>query len=828
MKKPNYADAIRFLAVLDPSANSRSEIDGYADGFTFQTFDDNKQRKHPEFAKLLFNTFAEVRMALTQLNAAGAGIFVCVNETDMKGRRNANITRVRAVWIDDDTLSGSPVETPLKPHLVVESSPGKYQLLFLVDGLTVEEHRQVQERLILDYKSDENVKDVTRVLRVPGFYHVKGEPFMSKLLVASDAPPYTAEMLKRAFPPVIEQPKIPSRAVTVVDDLVPMDDSKVMPDITLLNAFQYLPTEPNLSRETWLKVGMAIHYQFGGSFEGLELFDKWSQGVRSYVSFEDVNTNWRSFKQDSARPVTFAYVMKMFRDKQTAVIAADTTSTLNRAVKLIEECEDAAELLGLVAPRAWSISGARHNTHFEVVLIKALQDRYLELTKIVLNQRKAHNSLRQKLQACVAEQLGLSRATPLWAVDWVWNETQEKFYHTVTTAVLTEKGFNAKYDSELRATGSDSAHAATMVLDGNLVPKVRNGIYWPQKEAFFEQLGSTYVNLYSPALRCEVPAEIAHNNVHAARFKKHVELLCGGWNREAQLLVNYLACVIGSPPRKVRWAPLIIGTFGDGKSLFFELVSQIVGLPNVKLIKSNTVIKSSDSGFSDWVEGHLFGFIDEIKLHGHNKHDVANFMKDILTNDTTTCRDLYVKNRNIPNTANYFFTSNYRNAYPIEKGDRRMFVLLSQAPLEEMGDEYFDALNTSIRANCGDIARWILDVPIHQEFKPDGHAPMTTYKNDEIVFSRDDSMDVVEEILKDQECPMFCPEYLCFAPFYEAFAATPEGREISAGQLRLMLIKLGFTKLEGRPTIKHQDKHIKQTLWVKNGVDLAYIKRKMK
>ena len=830
MKRPNYADAVRFLEVLDPSANSRSEIDGCADGFTFQTFDDNKQRKHPEFAKLLFDTFAEVRMALTQLNAAGAGIFVSVNETDMKGRRKPNITRMRAVWIDDDSKSGVVPKTPLEPHLVVESSPGKYQLMFLVDGLTAEEHDQVQQRMILDYGSDPIAKGVHFVLRIPGFYHLKGEPFMSKLLVASDAPPYTAEMLKRAFPPVIEQPKIPSRAVAVVeeDGIVPMDDSKVMPDITLLNAFQYLPTEPNLSRETWLKVGMALHYQFGGSFEGLELFDRWSQGVRSYVSFEDVNANWRSFKQDSARLISFAYVMKMFRDKQTAVLAADSTSTLHRAVTLIEGCEDAAELLGLVAPRAWSISDARHNTHFEVVLIKALQDKYLELTKNSLNQRKALNSLKQKLQACVAEQLGISRATPKWATDWVWNETQECFYHTVTTAVLTKEGFNSKFDSELRATGSDSAHAATMVLDGNLVPKVRDGMYWPQKEQFFEHGGCVYVNTFSAASRCEIPADVAYNNVHAARFKKHIELVCGGWNREAQLLVNYLACVIGHPARKVRWMPLIIGDPGSGKSLFYDFVRNVVGMRNTQLISATAIMKSADSGFNGWAAGHCFGAIEEIKWHGHNRFDVANAMKAVITNPFIP---LYLKHKesfDVPNTVNYMGFSNYKSAYPIESGDRRIFVLYSQHAMSELSDDYFSLLFESIDRHCGDIARWVLDVPVHVEFLPDNPAPMTPYKRSEMEFSRDDSMDVVEEILKDQACHLFCPEYLCFAPFYDAFAATPEGREVSAGQLRLMLIKLGFTKLEGRPTLKYQDKHIKQTLWVINGVTLEYVKGKMK
>ena len=32
------------------------------------------------------------------------------------------------------------------------------------------------ERMISDYGSDPGAKDVSRVLRVPGFFHLKGEP----------------------------------------------------------------------------------------------------------------------------------------------------------------------------------------------------------------------------------------------------------------------------------------------------------------------------------------------------------------------------------------------------------------------------------------------------------------------------------------------------------------------------------------------------------------------------------------------------------------------------------------------------------------------------
>jgi len=117
---------------------------------------------------------------LIQFNQRGAGVFVTVNETDGRGRKISNLERVRCCWIEDDEGLGIP--TPLEPHLVTETSPGKFHKLFLVDGLTIEQHAQVQDVLVNEYGSDPNAKDVVRVLRPAGFFHMKGAPFMVRII----------------------------------------------------------------------------------------------------------------------------------------------------------------------------------------------------------------------------------------------------------------------------------------------------------------------------------------------------------------------------------------------------------------------------------------------------------------------------------------------------------------------------------------------------------------------------------------------------------------------------------------------------------------------
>jgi putative DNA primase/helicase len=122
---PDGSSAIAFLKRLDADAK----------GFTFQTYDDNKDRKDERLARVLNGTLGDSKAknyqwaTLQVKNGEGAGVFVTINETDLTGRKAHNVKRVRAYFLD---LDGAPLDVVLawgiKPHIVVESSPGRFQV----------------------------------------------------------------------------------------------------------------------------------------------------------------------------------------------------------------------------------------------------------------------------------------------------------------------------------------------------------------------------------------------------------------------------------------------------------------------------------------------------------------------------------------------------------------------------------------------------------------------------------------------------------------------------------------------------------------------------
>ena len=151
-------------------------------------------------AKRLTGTPDDTFNALDELNQSGYDIFVTINETDGKDIKGANITRVRALFADFD---GSPLSNldriPLKPSFTVNTSPGKHHAYWLIDDCPLDQFKPMQQKLAQILDSDPAVCDLGRIMRVPGFYHLKGDPFMVTIDCPEQVNRYTFADMKNAL-----------------------------------------------------------------------------------------------------------------------------------------------------------------------------------------------------------------------------------------------------------------------------------------------------------------------------------------------------------------------------------------------------------------------------------------------------------------------------------------------------------------------------------------------------------------------------------------------------------------------------------------------------
>jgi RepB DNA-primase from phage plasmid len=174
---PNQAKAEKFLHTLAPDTTQ----------FTFQTAMDPKEgrkllgKARDPLARILHGTLTDCWGPLVNLSADGAGVYVAINETNLRGRKTTDIIRVRAYFVD---LDGAPPENlkrlNLRPHMIVQTSPGKFHVYWLVKDAPLEQFKPTQKRLAKLIGGDPNVCDLPRVMRVPGFPHQKrpDQPFL--------------------------------------------------------------------------------------------------------------------------------------------------------------------------------------------------------------------------------------------------------------------------------------------------------------------------------------------------------------------------------------------------------------------------------------------------------------------------------------------------------------------------------------------------------------------------------------------------------------------------------------------------------------------------
>jgi hypothetical protein len=167
--------AIDFLAGLDPSASR----------FTFQFFSDGTGGH----AEIFHGTLDEVWPKVQALNTPQrhVGVFVTIAETDFKGRRKENIVRTRALFVDAD--SDEQVNRCFEtfkacgaaPSMVVKSGKGMH--FYFCADVPCDQFSALQKSLIDKVGTDAAVKDLPRVMRLPGTLHLKNpsKPRLVKL-----------------------------------------------------------------------------------------------------------------------------------------------------------------------------------------------------------------------------------------------------------------------------------------------------------------------------------------------------------------------------------------------------------------------------------------------------------------------------------------------------------------------------------------------------------------------------------------------------------------------------------------------------------------------
>lgn len=199
--------------------------------------------------------------------------------------------------------------------------------------------------------------------------------------------------------------------------------------------------------------------------------------------------------------------------------------------------------------------------------------------------------------------------------------------------------------------------------------------------------GIRYVNAFKPS-------DDAGTEGDVSIFLTHVRKLLPLDNN---ILLDWMAYKVQNPGKCMLWAPVIIGTYGNGKTTIADAMMMVMGKRHSALVQSSDV----DNKFNGWVFGNTFAVINDFKVG--DKRDVIEILKPLITDRMIAYQKKGVDSDLCRNMLGIMITSNHRDAVIKTKDDRRYATFITPQESKEdvlkdgMDSDYFERLDVFMR-----------------------------------------------------------------------------------------------------------------------------------
>lgn len=224
--------------------------------------------------------------------------------------------------------------------------------------------------------------------------------------------------------------------------------------------------------------------------------------------------------------------------------------------------------------------------------------------------------------------------------------------------------------------------------------------------------GRKLVNTYTPAIVDRRPGDVTPFIVHLRKMLPD--------ERDAEILLSYMAACVQHIGLKFQWAPLLQGVEGNGKTLFTRCVAHAVGMQYSHFPKAEEV----GNKFNSWMLRKLFIGIEDVWFPDHRR-EIIESLKPLITNDVLPIELKGVDQISARVCANFIMNSNHKDAIRKTRNDRRfcVFFTAQQAAIDLQRDgldgEYFPNLYAWLRrGGYAHVAEYLATYRIPDEFNP--------------------------------------------------------------------------------------------------------------
>lgn len=419
---------------------------------------------------------------------------------------------------------------------------------------------------------------------------------------------------------------------------------------------------------------------------------------------------------------------------------------------------------------------------------------------------------------------------PDWAKPYAFCANGDRFFNTNNGQFMTVTGFHLTFGRFMPVNDSGRRdNAAEKCLHFWGMPIVEQVGYRPDCGAFYQWDGVSYANRYSPTSLPGVATEYTERGLEGIKqFQQMLYDMCGRRDDVFRNLLYWMAHNVQHPGKKIRWSPIIKGVHGDGKTLAAAVVRAAMGYRNVSTTSNSNI--SNSGGFTDWAVRGAVNVIEEIMLTGKARHQLYNSMKEFISNNVVDINPKGASPYQAYNTTNHWANTNHNDGLPMEKTDRRWFVIFTPwsdlagmaayCGLDSLGwKARVDAIDYA-KENCAsELRAWFLGMDIPPEFDINASAPMTPEKMRMMASSTDDAESIALSII--QNGGVGITENVVSSSHLSRMLlarSQVDGFDMPRGTaLNHMFTRLGYSKL---------DKQLKWngstfTIWLKNGVEMT-------
>ncbi|AHJ10754.1 DNA Primase [Rhizobium phage vB_RglS_P106B] len=639
-----------------------------------------------------FGTLAQVWETLCRYNADGWGIFTNINAfaADVQKHELPDVWFIRTHVVDLDNLLTAQQNyeraagSQPAPSFAVQSSPGKFHVYWPVQPYQGNErYTTLQRKLRQVYDGDKAVIDPTRVLRVPGFLHLKN-PAAPHMVVCwalnGNGWRNPVETLEAAY-----------QHVNVIDGAGgrhQLGDAELSaPSLDWLKFGMSLIDPNNLDRGEWISLTAAFKQSGWLHADDQALFNIWSEWCARYGS-NDVAENLKQW--NSIRETEVGW--KAIQRKAPTLAAYEKFGFKQDAPKPVEHQPQ--------QPPSPDAPQPEPETQFPDILSEYECKQYFKNCYFI---ERMGEILTPRGRFMNATKFNGTFGGKIFVIDPNGKTTDEPWKAALRSTLWT-------------------------------VPKVDHVRFVPEQQSFTlieDQLGRKGVNTYIPIRIKSRPGDVTP-------WLRHMELMLPV-ESDRHEIYRYFAHNVKYPGFKIPWAPMIQSTEGVGKGFIQEVMETVLGEMYTYSPKAQELVNSG-STFNAWMRAKLMIIVNEIKVD--ERRELIEILKPMISDKRIEIQSKGIDQEQEDNPANWLFFSNYKDAIPINQSGRRYAIFYSSIQSKAdllargMDDNYFNALFQWLRNGGSEfIAHWLLNYPVDRGAIP-MRAPDTSSRDEAIKVSR--------------------------------------------------------------------------------------------